>query len=110
MTDQQRLVIALGEVGRIVAEYLESGPRDADETINQLIAVLDNRDLARALARAGRPHVSVRYRSVGSHHREILLRHHQTHRPTPRKSPPDDLLTCAADELAAPDPGIETLE
>ena len=111
MTDQQTLVIALGEVGRIIAEYLEPGPHDADETIKQLLAVLDNRDLARALAGAGRRHVSLRYESLGRHRREILLRHHrQTHRPHPGKSPPDDLLTFIANELAAPDLGIETLE
>jgi len=37
--------------GRIIAEYLEPGPRDANETITRLIAVLDRQDLARAMER-----------------------------------------------------------
>jgi hypothetical protein len=51
MTDQQTVVVALREAGRIIAEYLEPGPRNTDETMNQLIAALDNHDLARALER-----------------------------------------------------------
>ncbi len=40
MTDQELLISTLREAGQILCEYHES-PRDADETINQLIAVLD---------------------------------------------------------------------
>ncbi len=34
-----------------VREYLEPGPRDADEKVTQLIAVLDTQDLARTTER-----------------------------------------------------------
>jgi hypothetical protein len=37
----------------IVAEHLESGA-DADETINQLVAVLDTQELADAMSRVDR--------------------------------------------------------
>src|SRR5260370_35776202 len=42
---------------RFIAEYIEpGGPRDAGETITQLIAVLDNQDLARAIDRLEKVH------------------------------------------------------
>ena len=49
MTDQELLISTLREAGQILREYHESGPRDADETITQLIAVLDPQDLALAI-------------------------------------------------------------
>jgi hypothetical protein len=48
MTDQQLVVLGLRKATRIIGEYLEPGPRDAEETITQLIAVLDNQEVARA--------------------------------------------------------------
>jgi hypothetical protein len=52
MTDQELIISTLREAGQIICEYLEPGPRDADETIRQLIAVLDTQDLALAIAHA----------------------------------------------------------
>jgi hypothetical protein len=51
MSDQQLLITALRDAGRVVAEYLEPGPRDADNTIQQLISILDREDLAAAMKR-----------------------------------------------------------
>lgn len=56
MTDQQLLLAAVREMGRIIAEHLEPGPHNADETIAELIAVLDNEDLARAIERLEKGH------------------------------------------------------
>ena len=56
MTDQQLVVLALRKATRIIADYLEPGPRDADEAMTQLIAVLDNQDLARAIDRLEKGH------------------------------------------------------
>jgi hypothetical protein len=56
MNDQQLLVAALNEAGRIIAEYLEPGPRDADKTIQKLISILDRQDLAAAMTRMDNPH------------------------------------------------------
>jgi hypothetical protein len=56
MTDQQLVVLTLRKASLIIANYLEPGSRDADETITQLIAVLDNQDLARALDRLEKGH------------------------------------------------------
>ena len=39
------------EAGRIISEYIEPGPRDAEQTLTRLIAVLDTQDLARAIER-----------------------------------------------------------
>ncbi len=36
MTDQELLISALREAGQILCEYLEPGPRNADETITRL--------------------------------------------------------------------------
>ena len=54
MTDQELIFSALRQVGLIVAEHLESGARDADEAITQLIAVLDTQELAVAMNRVER--------------------------------------------------------
>jgi hypothetical protein len=54
MTDQELIFQALRQVGSIVAEYLLSGATDADETITQLIAVLDTQELAEAMNRMER--------------------------------------------------------
>ncbi len=51
MTDQERIIIALRDATEIIGDYLEPGPRDAEETINRLIAVLDTQELAAALER-----------------------------------------------------------
>ena len=56
MSDQQLVVLALRKASRIIANYLEPGPRDADETITQLITVLDNQGLWRALDRLEKGH------------------------------------------------------
>ncbi len=37
--------------GRVFGEYIEPGPRDAEETLARLIALLDSQDLARAIER-----------------------------------------------------------
>ena len=51
MTDQELIFAALRQVGSIIAEHFESGPRDADEVITQLVAVLDTPELAAAMNR-----------------------------------------------------------
>lgn len=51
MTDQQLLISAVREAGRIIAEYLEPSAQDSERTLSRLIAVLDNEDLACALER-----------------------------------------------------------
>ena len=56
MTDQELIVSTLRKAGRIIGEYIEPGPRDPDETIAQLIAVLDNQDVARAIDRLEKGH------------------------------------------------------
>jgi hypothetical protein len=54
VTDQELVFSALRQVSLIVAEHLVSGPRDADEAITQLIAVLDTPELAAAMNRMER--------------------------------------------------------
>jgi hypothetical protein len=51
MIDQELLISTLREAGLIIANYLEPGPRDADEVITQLVAVLDTQELANAIER-----------------------------------------------------------
>jgi hypothetical protein len=51
MTDQELLISTLREAGLTIANYLEPGPRDADEVITQLVAVLDTQELANAIER-----------------------------------------------------------
>jgi hypothetical protein len=56
VTDQERVLSTLRLAGEIIGEYLEPGPRDAEQTLSRLIAVLDNQDLARALDRLEKGH------------------------------------------------------
>jgi hypothetical protein len=51
MTDQELILAALRQVGLIVAEHLESGSRDPEKAITRLVAVLDTKELADAVAR-----------------------------------------------------------
>lgn len=52
MTDQERLVKAIRDAGRILSEHLEPGhPSDPEITLNLLFMVLDNQELAAALER-----------------------------------------------------------
>ncbi len=56
MTDQELLISTLRKASRIIGEYLEPGPHDAEQTLSRLIAVLDNQDLALALDRLEKGH------------------------------------------------------
>jgi hypothetical protein len=51
MTDQDTVVRALQRAAGILSNYLAPGPRDAEETINRLLVVLDSQELAAALIR-----------------------------------------------------------
>jgi len=54
ITDQELVLSALRQVGLIIAEHLELGRPDADETITRLTAVLDTTELADAIDRLER--------------------------------------------------------
>jgi hypothetical protein len=56
MTDQEVLISTLREARRIIGEYIEPGPRKADQTLTQLIAVLDRQDVAHAIERLEKGH------------------------------------------------------
>jgi hypothetical protein len=56
MTDQELLISTLRDAGRIIGENIEPGPRDAEQTLSRLIAVLDSQDLARAIERLEKGH------------------------------------------------------
>ena len=62
MTDQEVLISTLREARRIIGEY--TGPRNANQTLTQLVAVLDRQDVAHAreetLAEVRVSHVTVR--------------------------------------------------
>lgn len=51
MTDQELILAALRQVGLIVAEHLESGSLESEQTITRLVAVLDTQELADAVTR-----------------------------------------------------------
>jgi hypothetical protein len=54
MTDQEVLISTLREACRIIGEY--TGPRNANQTLTQLIAVLDRQDVAHAIERLEKGH------------------------------------------------------
>jgi hypothetical protein len=52
MTDREIVLKTLDRATAVVSEYLEPGrQRDAVATVNELIAILDNQELAAALER-----------------------------------------------------------
>ena len=56
MTDQQLLISTVRQAGGIIAEYIEPGGLNSEETLARLIALLDNADLASALDRLEEGH------------------------------------------------------
>jgi hypothetical protein len=49
--DQDTLIRALEDARRILGEYIEPGQRDANGTVERLLAVLDRNDVVHALGR-----------------------------------------------------------
>jgi hypothetical protein len=49
--DQETLLRAVEDARRILGEYIEPGQRDAAETVQHLLAVLDRNDVVHALDR-----------------------------------------------------------
>jgi hypothetical protein len=54
--DQALLISTLRAASRIIGEHLEPGPRDAEQTLGRLIAVLDTQELAGAIDRLEKSH------------------------------------------------------
>ena len=54
MTDQEVLISTLREARRIIGEY--TGPRNANQTLTQLVAVLDRQDVGHAIERLEKGH------------------------------------------------------
>ena len=55
--DQETLLRAVEDARRILGEYLEPGQHDAAQTLQRLLAVLDNNDVVHALDRMKRRRV-----------------------------------------------------
>jgi hypothetical protein len=52
LTDQELIIFALKDAGRIIAEHLEPGrTRDPEETLTRLIRTLDRPEITRAIRR-----------------------------------------------------------
>ncbi len=49
MTPAERIEKAFDDAHVVIANYLEPGPRDAEETLNQLIQIIDNQELYDAM-------------------------------------------------------------
>jgi hypothetical protein len=49
MTPIERIEKAFDDANLVIADYLQPGPRSAEEALNQLISVLDNREVHLAL-------------------------------------------------------------
>jgi hypothetical protein len=55
--DQDTLIRTVEDARRILGEYLEPGPRNATQTVERLLAVLDRNDVLHALDRIKRRRV-----------------------------------------------------
>jgi hypothetical protein len=52
LTDQEVIIFALKDAGRIIAEHLKPGrTRDPEETVTRLIRTLDRPEITRAIER-----------------------------------------------------------
>jgi hypothetical protein len=49
MTPAERIGKSFDEAHVVIAEYLEPGPRNAEETLDQLIRIIDDRELYDAI-------------------------------------------------------------
>jgi hypothetical protein len=49
MTPAERIEKAFDDAHVVIADYLQPGPRNAEETLNQLIRVIDDRELYDAI-------------------------------------------------------------
>ena len=49
MTPAERIEKAFDDAHVVIGAYLEPGPRNAEETLNQLITIIDDRELYEAL-------------------------------------------------------------
>ena len=51
MTDQEIVLRACTELRKIAADYIEPNPRDAEITMQQMLSILDRRDVVAAAER-----------------------------------------------------------
>ncbi|MEA2792897.1 MAG: hypothetical protein QOI87_277 [Bradyrhizobium sp.] len=51
VTDQELIVHAMRDAQSLLAEHIERGPTDAEETISQLLEILDRQDVVAATNR-----------------------------------------------------------
>jgi hypothetical protein len=49
MTPAERIEKAFDDAHVVIGDYLQPGPRNAEETLNQLIRVIDDRELYHAI-------------------------------------------------------------
>ena len=57
LTDQEVIISALKDAGRIIAEHLGPGrTRDPEETVTRLIIALDRPEISRAIERLEKGH------------------------------------------------------
>ncbi len=54
MTPAERIEKAFEDSHVVIANYLQPGPRNAEQTLDQLISILDNRELHDALVQLRR--------------------------------------------------------
>jgi hypothetical protein len=51
MTDEELLIYAMREAQLVLAQHIDRSPRDAEETIAQLLEILDRQDVVKATER-----------------------------------------------------------
>jgi hypothetical protein len=51
MTDEELIVYAMREAQLVLAQHIERGPRDAEETLALLLETLDRQDVVKATDR-----------------------------------------------------------
>jgi hypothetical protein len=56
VTDQELIVHAMRDAQSLLSEHIERGPSDAEETISQLLEILDRQDVVAATNRLCREH------------------------------------------------------
>jgi hypothetical protein len=50
----EQVLRAVQQVQHVLGKYIEPGPRDAEQTVKELLAVLDTNELADAVAKLDR--------------------------------------------------------
>jgi hypothetical protein len=103
MKDQDRINKAVTSAQKVLGEYIEPGPRDCEQTINELLDVLDDRKVADAVERAYALKLAGGENNLSEEERKRIQEKQAGHHyGRPEDGPPTDDTDGNTDEVSKP--------